>query len=161
MDPNGRLYNIVAKEGLDLTNPLAVREFIVEFEKVLETHPDAIFGNQFPLEHTFTDGIYCRQITIPAGFLLTGRIHKHEHPNFLLKGRVSYLTEHTGVQIIEGPLFMVSKPGTKRLLYTHTEVVWTTIHHNPDNKTDIDKLEDFLAATNYNDYENFLQLEVA
>ena len=58
-----------------------------------------------------------------------------------------------------GPFSMISEPGTKRLAYTHTEVVWTTVHHNPDNETDLEKLEEMIIAENYLAYEKHTELE--
>lgn len=114
-------------------------------------------NNSFcPLTHRFTDGIYIREIYIPAGTIMTGRIHKHAHPNFLQIGKVKMITEAGKSQEIEGPSSMISSAGTKRVLFTLTPVIWTTIHHNPDNITDIDELEKMIAVNTYEEYDQFL-----
>ena len=110
-----------------------------------------------PLKHYFSDGIYVREIFIPKGMVIVGKIHKHKHPNFLLKGKVMVITEHTGEEIIEGPCFMMSEPGTKRALYSVTDLVWTTIHHNPTNTEEISELEDMVIAKNYDEYNKFIK----
>ena len=112
-----------------------------------------------PLKHYFSDGIYCREIFIPQGMVLVGKIHKHKHPNFLLKGKVMVITEQKGEEIIEGPCFMMSEGGTKRALYAVTDLVWTTIHHNPTNTEDLKELEEIVIAKDYNEYEKFLSSE--
>ena len=112
-----------------------------------------------PLKHYFSDGIYVREITIPAGMVIVGKIHKHRHPNFLLKGKVMVITEQKGEEMIEGPCFMMSEGGTKRALYAVTDLVWTTIHHNPTNTQDLNKIEDIVIAKNYDEYNNFLKSE--
>ena len=85
-----------------------------------------------PLKHSFSDNIYVREISIPKGTVLVGKIHKHEHPNFLMSGKVRVVTEETS-EVLEGPLSMISSPGTKRALIALTDLVWITIHHNPTN----------------------------
>ena len=111
------------------------------------------------MKHYFSDGIYVREITIPAGMVIVGKIHKHRHPNFLLKGKVMVITEQKGEEMIEGPCFMMSEGGTKRALYAVTDLVWTTIHHNPTNTQDLNKIEDIVIAKNYDEYNNFLKSE--
>jgi hypothetical protein len=37
----------------------------------------------------------------------------------------------------------------------HTDTVWITVHHNPDNTQDLKKLEDIVIAKNYLEYKNF------
>lgn len=111
----------------------------------------AQFGDmpQCPLKHSFVDGIYVREIRIPKGTLLTGKIHRHSHPNFLMSGEVSVFTEGQGEERLTGPLSMISEPSTKRVVYAHTDVVWITVHHNPDNLTDLQQLEDLIIAPSY------------
>lgn len=79
-----------------------------------------------PIRHYFSPGVYAREITIPAGTLLTGRIHKFEQLNILSGGEISVSTED-GMQRVAAPFTVVSPPGTKRIAYAHTECTWTTI----------------------------------
>ncbi len=69
------------------------------------------------------------------------------------------ITEQKGEEMIEGPCFMMSEGGTKRALYAVTDLVWTTIHHNPTNTQDLNKIEDIVIAKNYDEYNNFLKSE--
>jgi hypothetical protein len=140
-------------------NKATMRESIIDFESLIRTQPGATTGDSesCPLEHSFTDGIYVRQISIPKGMYIVGKIHKHSHPNFLLKGTVEVVTEE-GHLFLEGPCSMISPAGTKRALYTHTDVVWTTIHHNPTNTQDLSKLEEIVIADSYEKYESFKKL---
>lgn len=77
--------------------------------------------------HHFSKGVYARELHIPAGVILTGEIHKFTNLNILSKGKIQVLIGET-VQEIEAPQHIVSPPGTKRIAYTLTECVWTTIH---------------------------------
>lgn len=112
-----------------------------------------------PLKHTFSDGIYVREIFIPAGTMLTGKIHKHQHPNFLMSGEVVVITEEGGEEHLIGPLSIMSPPGTKRALHALTDLVWITVHHNPENYQDLESLENVVIADTFEDYELFLESE--
>ena len=109
-----------------------------------------------PLQHLFVptgDGkyIYSRTIFIPAGTRIVGKIHKHAHHNTLSYGRALVFTEYDGMQVLTGPLSMVSEAGTKRGVYAETDVVWTTIHLV--SSMDLDKIEDELIAKTYAEFE--------
>ncbi len=144
---------------LEVIQPSEMRDMIMDFEDVLKGVDGAVIGDSAvcPLEHSFSDGIYVRQITIPKGMLIVGKIHKHEHPNFLLKGEVVVVTEEGGEENLSAPCSMISKAGTKRALYAKTELVWTTIHHNPTNTQDLEELEKIVIADSFEDYEKFLE----
>lgn len=133
-----------------------IRDLICEVENKIIGHKDVVLESP-PLKHSFAPGIYVREITIPGGMLLTGAIHKHEHPNFLLKGEVTVLTESGGVQRLKAPQSIISPPGTKRLIYTHTETVWTTVHHNPDNIEDIEELEEMLVTNSFVEFHKYME----
>ncbi len=143
--------DILSKEDRNL-----IRQDILHFEEEIKKQPGSFIGDSdiCPLKHTFTDGIYTREIFIPAGMFVVGKIHKHEHPNFLMKGTVFVLTEN-GEEIIQAPCAMVSPAGTKRALFAVTDLIWITVHHNPKNFTDLEKLEDIVIAKDYNQYEKF------
>ena len=131
------------------------RKGILEFEKVLSEVEGATYGDTdlCPLTHRFSDQMYVREIFIPKETLLTGKIHKHDHPNFLMSGKVVVLTEDGGKEFLEGPLTMVSPAGTKRALYSITDVLWVTVHNNPSNTRDLKKLEKQIIAKDYTEYE--------
>jgi len=108
-----------------------------------------------PLQHVFAPGAYARTIMIPAGTVIIGKIHKHQHLNVLSQGDVSVLTEGGGVEHLRGPITMSSLPGTKRAVYAHTDVVWTTIHLT--SETDLDKIEVEVIAPTFSDYQQFIE----
>ena len=145
---------------------IAMQKQIVQFQSYLQNLDDENFivyddkasTKVCPLKHTFSDGIYVREIFIPAGMFIVGKIHKHDHPNFLLKGEVIVVTED-GTEELVGPLSMISKAGTKRALYAKTDLVWTTVHANPTNTEDLKELEKEIIAPTYLDYEKFKQLK--
>jgi hypothetical protein len=147
----------VEVETLKKSKETISRDAIVDFQNQMSKMEGAIIGDSAycPLEHTFSDGIYVRQITIPAGCLVVGKIHKHEHPNFLLTGSARIATED-GYEELKAPCSMISKAGTKRVLYTITECVWTTIHLNPNNTIDQEELDARNVVETYEEYDQYL-----
>jgi hypothetical protein len=100
--------------------------------------------------------VYAREILLPAGLTIVGKIHKHAHLNMLMKGRVSVFTEK-GREDFTGPLTMVSKAGTKRAVYAHEDTVWVTVHLT--QSTDLDEIEDEIIAKDFDELARFYALE--
>lgn len=90
--------------------------------------------------HFFADGMYGRVLPIPAGTVVVGKIHRHEHLVALIKGEATINTDR-GMERITAPHVWVSKAGAKRALITHTDCEFMTAHLNPDNTRDLDALE--------------------
>jgi quercetin dioxygenase-like cupin family protein len=90
-----------------------------------------------PVRHHFAPGIYAREMTIPAGVVLTGAVHRHEHLCTVAKGRILVSTDEGMKELSAGYTF-VSKAGAKRVGYALEETVFTTYHVT--NETDLDKL---------------------
>lgn len=133
---------------------LDIRSKILELESKIADLPDAFLGDSdiCPLKHSFAGGIYMREIFIPAGTLLTGKIHRHDHPNVLLVGEVSVVTESGGVELLKAPIAIISPSKTKRALYTHTDCRWITFH-NVGEERDLQKIESMIIAKSYAELE--------
>ena len=149
--------------GQELVRRQTFRNKIVEFEDKLNNSELALSQKELheknPVKHSFADGCYIREIFNPAGELLVTKIHKKEHPFFLMKGKMSILTED-GVKHVQAPHHGITKPGTKRIIYTHTDCVFVTVHAT--DKTDVDEIEKEVIANDFNDpaisLEEFKQL---
>lgn len=81
-----------------------------------------------PLTHRFTPGLYTREIFMPAGTLITSKIHKTEHPFVILSGVVKVWTEDEGVVELSAGHVGITKPGTRRILYIVSDCRWATFH---------------------------------
>lgn len=127
------------------------RASIVAFEAALAQHPQAVVGDsdQFPLTHRFAPGVYVREIFIPQGSLLTGKIHREAHAVFLMQGRLRVLTEQGGLQELSAPQCFLAPPGVKRAALALTDVVWITVHANPTNTTDLAALEALITVPGF------------
>jgi hypothetical protein len=149
--------------GQELVRRQTFRNKIIDFEDKLINSSVALSQKEIqeknPVKHSFADGCYVREIFNPAGELLVTKIHKKEHPFFLMKGKMSILTED-GVKHIQAPHHGITKPGTKRIIYTHTDCVFITVHAT--NKTDVAEIENEVIAKDFNDpaisLEEFKQL---
>ena len=134
------------------------RDDLMEFEEIILGVEGSFKGDNVscPLKHSFSDDMYVREIFIPEGTLISGKIHKHSHPNFLMKGKVKVVTEK-GVETLEAPLAMISEAGTKRALHALTDLVWVTVHQNLSNTRDLEELEQEIIAPSYESYENYIE----
>ena len=131
---------------------VAYRDSVVSFEDVVRQHPEALTGDaadeKNPLEHIFADGLYIRKIFMPAGQVIVSKIHKFNHPYFILKGSVSVLTD-SGVEKISAPHYGITTVGTKRVLNVHEDTIRITVHST--DKTDLKEVEDDLVAKDFKD----------
>lgn len=132
-------------------SPGQMRERVFEIEEALRKLPPA----EIPERHYFSPGVYAREITIPAGTVLTGKIHKYAQLNILSKGEMSVLTED-GMKRVRAPFTIVSPPGTKRVAYVHEDAVWTTIHGT--DETDLAKIEAHFIAQDEQEYLTFCKV---
>jgi hypothetical protein len=102
------------------------------------------------VRHTFTDKVYGRSFFMPAGTILTSKIHAGQHQFVIQTGCISVWTAQTGWVTMHAPYHGVTEPGTRRILQAHTDTVWTTFHPNPDNITDLAQLEELLIMKHTN-----------
>ena len=120
---------VIAKKTL--TNSIDELEAIM-----LENFPMV----ECPVKHQFTEGMYVREIFMPAGSLITSKIHKTQHSYFVLRGKAIVWIDGKE-QIIQAPYVGVTEPNTRRVLYIVEDCIWATSHPNPDNET-VDQIEE-------------------
>lgn len=134
-------------KSLRKEQPLSVmtaREDIATLQNVLS---DLEQLNLEPVHH-FSKGLYARELFLPAGSIVVGKIHKHEHLNVIMKGKVTVTTPY-GTEDLEAPLIFESKPDTKRAVYAHEDTIWITFH--PTEETDLSIIEDQIILKDYSD----------
>ena len=95
-----------------------------------------------PVKHIFTPKLYSREIFMPAGSLITSKIHKTEHPYVVSKGVVSVWIDNGKEVLIKAPYSGITKPGTRRVLYVWEDCIWTTFHVDEEDSKDVDKIEE-------------------
>ena len=130
--------NVIIRENDERVDELEI--FMAENYQIIDC----------PLVHRFTPGMYIREIFMPAGSLITSKIHKTEHPFTISKGKVAVSIDGKDWEEFEAPYTGITKPGTRRILYILEDCIWTTYHVNADNCEDLEKLEDKLIEKREN-----------
>jgi hypothetical protein len=77
-----------------------------------------------PIVHRFTPGLYIREISIPAGTLLTSMEHKLEHPFGLSRGRIKVSSDTEGSVIYEPPHTGITQPSPARAARYLRRLMW-------------------------------------
>lgn len=94
---------------------------------------------------------YAREMMIPKGTLIIGKIHRHQHLNFITQGKVIVYTEF-GEKHLEAPCTFISEIGLKRAVYAEEDTLWTTVHMTAfDSETELGKIENEVIAPSYDD----------
>jgi hypothetical protein len=109
---------------------------------IIVNHLKTVDQVDCPVTHHFAPGVYLREIFMPAGTIVIGKIHKTEHFNIIERGRCHIRHDNGEVQVLQAPLTFVSKAGVQKVLYIEEDTVWKTIHVT--NKTDLMELEELL-----------------
>ena len=132
------------------------RQKIAQLESaMLQTEGFSAECPDCPVTHFKAPGMYARQMLIPKGQLIIGKIHKHAHLNHITYGHVRVETEH-GPMEIKGPHTFTSQIGTKRAVLALEDTLWTTYHLNPndldpENEDDMTQLEAEIIAKSYDE----------
>lgn len=133
-------------------SPAVMRDKIVKLEAVMMAMKHAHI--EIATTHYFAPGVYMRQVFIPKGAIVTGKIHKTEHLNILSQGELTVYTED-GMKRLKASTVIKSQPGIKRAAVAHEDSVWITVHHNPDDERDPDKIEERLIAKTFSEVQGF------
>lgn len=108
---------------------------------------------ELPIEHYQIKGVYVRSMFIPAGTVLTGKIHNTEHISILAQGTIR-VCNGIDSKTISAPFIMVDQPGVKRIGYAETDVTFINVMRS--DKTDIAELEAELVSDTFEQYEQLL-----
>lgn len=109
---------------------------------------------ELPVKDYFSYGVYARELFIPKGVMLTGKIHKYENLNIISQGELLVLVDDE-IKRLCAPFTIVSPAGTKRIAYAIQDTVWTTIHGTYE--TNLDEIEKFFIAQNEDNYLTFVE----
>jgi len=102
-----------------------------------------------PKDEKFGCSTYAREMMIPKGTLIIGKIHRHQHLNFITKGRVKVFTEF-GEKHLEAPCTFISEVGLKRAVYAEEDTIWTTVHLTEfSDESELDKIEQEVISPTY------------
>jgi hypothetical protein len=121
--------------------------------------------NSLKLTHHFTSvndkykcGLYARELFIPKGSVIIGKIHKQHHLNIVLKGKISVVTE-TGKKYFEAPCIFDALPGSQKVGYAEEDTIWVNIHLTEHLGEDmLEAIEAEVIAHSYEALENQAQM---
>ena len=99
------------------------------------------------VEHHFSNFTYTRELFMPAGTVLTGKIHRFECTNILSKGRVLVATED-GLVEIEAPCTFVTGPGISKVMTALEDSVFINVHPW-DGYSTVEQIERQLIVPSY------------
>jgi quercetin dioxygenase-like cupin family protein len=77
--------------------------------------------------HHFSDGLYAKEMHIPAGMAVLKHTHDYDHLSVLAKGKVVVLRGEE-MEIIEGPACLDIEAGLIHGVKAITDCVWFCIH---------------------------------
>tara|TARA_R100000458_G_C8277141_1_gene252594 strand:- start:125 stop:604 length:480 start_codon:yes stop_codon:yes gene_type:complete len=148
------------QEIIKKQNQLQTRSKIMKLQDALMDFVDGeniVKGDTevFPLKHTFTDGIYIRQMSMKKDSAVIGKIHKNPHVWFLLSGCLSVASE-TSSKDYKAPCYVEAPAGSKRVIYAHEDSIWVNVYPNPSNTKDLKELESMIIVKNYEEFEEYI-----
>jgi len=117
---------------------------------IKDTLPDCKLTHHYaPIDEKYGCGTYARQMFIPKGTLIIGKIHRHQHLNFIMQGKVAVSTEF-GPKYFEAPCIFVSEVGLKRAVIAEEDTIWVTVHLTKHlGEENLDKMEEEVIAPSY------------
>jgi quercetin dioxygenase-like cupin family protein len=106
-----------------------------------------------PVRNVFSGGVYAREVFIPKGTMLVGKVHMTEHLNICLKGDLTFLTVD-GPQRIKAPAMFSSPAGTKKLAYANEDSIWVNVH--PDLGLEPETTVDAITVDTFAEYDSLV-----
>jgi len=119
-------------------SPKTVRAYIQTLASVLMRGET----KELEVKHTFLDGMYMRELFIPKGTVLIGKVHKLACINLVTQGDISILTE-TGSARVKAGFSIVSPSGLQKVGYAHEDTVFVNVFRT--DETDPEKIEKAIA----------------
>jgi hypothetical protein len=92
--------------------------------------------------HHFGPNIYIKEVTLPAGSVIVGKHHRHEHLCNMVSGRMIVVDSDGNRTELVAPMTFMAKAGRK-IAYIIETVVFQNIYST--SETDIQKLEDMIV----------------
>jgi len=117
---------------------VAITDKIDNLLKEVSSRPQA----ECPVQHFFGPSIYIREVIMPAGTVVVGKYHKHDHLCNMIEGRMIVVGEDGVRAEIAAPAVFMAKKGRKTA-YILEAVRFQNIFST--DETDVEKLEHMLV----------------
>ncbi len=142
----------------ELTLRAVTRAEILELEGLMvalarERHPDMKPGNTdslAPVKHHFAPGLYAREIFLPAGTRIIGKIHRTSHVMTVAQGSGIIWNEFGGFEYKAG-MTRVTRIGTKNIAWAREDTIIITYH--PTQHQDVDAIERDIISPSYEAFD--------
>jgi len=122
------------------------RDLVTAWGKRLALQPQV----ECPVTNRFAGGLYLREIFMPAGSFVIGKIHSTQHFNIIVSGECLIATTD-GVKHVRAPYTFISEPGVQKCVLNLTDVLWQTTHVT-DSK-DPEEIVESLTVCDYADLD--------
>jgi hypothetical protein len=124
--------------GMDVYQKRSIRSRIAMMEEAMSKSDGQRDFSEGLVEH-WADNVYARELWMPAGAIITSKIHKMNHFVFVMYGKSEVIDENAGGVIIEGPCMIKTLAGTKRILRIIEDTLWIGVY--PTLKTNSEDIE--------------------
>lgn len=105
---------------------------------VFEEYKD-VFEVDLAEVHHFSDGVYAKQMTVPAGITILTHSHAYSHLSILSQGEVIVITDDDRTSYT-APACIEIKAHVKHAIHAVKDMVWFCIHATQE--TDPDKVDE-------------------
>jgi quercetin dioxygenase-like cupin family protein len=126
-----------------------LRRKIDELQETMKAMPQT----EIPVKNTFSGGVYAREIMIPKGTVVIGKVHLTEHLNICLKGDLTFLTID-GPKRMKGPAMFSAPAGTKKLAYANEDSIWVNVH--PAISNDPEEIVEAITVDSFADFDRLI-----
>ena len=152
--PDSISGDINSKERVEVREKLKTIEafFVDAIAKGEMKNAEHSYNHHFTSKHEeFGAHLYGRELSLPAGTIVVGKIHKHPVMNVLLKGKLFVVSEN-GKRMVEAPCMYTAEPGVKRVAYVVEDCVWANVLMTKyDGEDKLDLIEQDHIAKSYED----------
>ena len=124
------------------------RDVILKLEEAIMSLSDCKDDGTDMTDHDFLEGVYLRTCTIPAGMVVTGKIHKYPCLNVITKGRCLVFTEEMDApkEYKAGDVFP-SGAGIKKAVYAIEETKFMNTFSMEE--VAVEEIDDLLTLPSY------------
>lgn len=114
---------------------VSLAERVAQLEAEMLEFPQA----RCPVVHRFADGLYVREVTVPAGVFAIGHYQRERHLCVMVRGSVLMVGPEGERKQFDAPLTYVCEPGRKAG-YVLEEMTWLNVYATAE--TDVERLEE-------------------
>jgi len=151
----GKNVKISTEKSVDILDMVSINDIEQRRVKLnkLELLMNSCEQVDVPVKHRFSGGIYAREIVIPKGTLLVGRIHKFDHFDMMISGDILVSTDTGEHKRLSGLNIMEGKSGKKRAGYALEDTHWITFHNVEER--DPEEMYEHITCGSFEELDKF------